>query len=119
MSEEKTFNVKEAGLKLASSARSKSKQGDVFLDRTIYHTVELTDADGRVIVDRSGNPIVENRAYLTIGRWITEDMMERAMEVEKEFAELNKMMRDDMDRKKEPWRISKSDIRSLDIQGVI
>lgn len=112
-------NLEDAGIALASSSVSKGKQGDVYLDRTIYYTVELTDSEGRVIVDKTGNPIIENRAYLTAGRWITESMMKEALEVEKRFARLNKLFRDDMETKDMKWRLKKSDIKAMEIPGIL
>lgn len=108
----------EAGLKLASSKSSKSNRGFIFLDRTIFYTVEVKDSQNKVICDSNGNPIVENRAYLTKGRWIPESLMEKALEIEKEFIELNNLLRKDEESKDMRWRMSKSELTAISIPGL-
>lgn len=111
--------LEEAALKLASSGRKQNKQADQFLDRTIYYAKERTDADGKVVVDANGEPIVEMLVYRLAGSWVTESMMDRCLELEKEFSKLNKLLRDDMEAQGLPWRIRKAEITAMQVSGLI
>lgn len=109
----------EAGLKLARSKKLSSNVGSIHIDRTIYHTVQLTDSDGKVLTDKEGNPLITNTPYILAGSTVSEAVYEIAMEKEKEFKELNELFRNDMVSKNPNgnWRIRKIDQTSLSIQG--
>lgn len=108
----------EAGLKLASSSQGGSKRGTEYLDRTIYHTVYKTGADGNIMVDGNGDKIVENQALYIASSYLSKAEMENALATEKKFKVLNEKLRDDMTRKKMVWQIPKSAQTKLQIQGV-
>lgn len=55
------------------------------LDRTIYHIVTIRKRDG--------NTIEQIKTYATEGRYLSPAMMERALELEEEFKELNERLR--------------------------
>lgn len=108
----------EAGLKLASSKKQNSHKGSIHIDRTIYHTVQVTDSQGKFLIDGEGNSIVINTVYVLAGSWLSPQVHEIALQKEKEFSELNKLFRDAMDAEKNPWRITRRDQVALNIQGI-
>lgn len=112
-------NIKDKVLALAKKQRSDDNIGTEFLDRTIYYGKERTDSEGRVIKHPNGEAIIDVLTYRTAGSWISRKMMEIALEIEKEFQELNDLYRADMERQGIPWRIPKSQISAMEIGGLI
>lgn len=108
----------DAGLKLASSPISSSKYATEWLDRTIYYTTYVTDAEGKVLVDGNGDEIVRNQALYLAGSFISSAEMKNAEAIEKEFMELNKLLRKKMESQGIKWRLKKTDQKALQIQGV-
>lgn len=108
----------EAGLKLASSIKSGSKYATEFLDRTIYHTVYVTDADGKVLVDGEGNKIVRNQVYYKAGVYVSKQQLEQAERIEKEFKALNDAIRKQDDANGVKWRLRKQDQKTFSLAGV-
>lgn len=108
----------EAGLKLASSKKENTNRGTMYMDRSIYHTVQVTDSEGRGLYDSDGQPIVINTVYVKAGSFLSPGVYERALELEKEFKDLNELFRKDMESKKIDWRIRRQDQTALFIQGV-
>lgn len=113
-----TNELVEAGLKLASSAQAGSHYGTEYLDRTIYYTVYVTDVNGNIMVDGSGNKIVRNQVLYLAGSYLSKAEMEYAVAVEEQFKAYNDKLRKDMDRQGIRWRFKKSDQKALTIQGV-
>ncbi len=112
------INLVEAGLKLASSVKANSNRGTIYMDRTIYHTIQITDSEGKGLFDSDGNPIVVNTAYVLAGSYLSPAVYEKALELEKKFKALNELFRKDMDDKKIQWKFRKTDQKALFIQGV-
>lgn len=110
--------LQEAGLKLAYDLNEGSDYGTEYLDRTIYHTVYVTDTNGNVMLDGSGNKIMRNQALYIAGSWISKKEYEAALQVEKDFKELNDRLREGMTARKYTWHIPKTSQRVLTIQGV-
>lgn len=113
-----TDELVEVGLKLASSPQSGSKYGTEHLDRTIYYTTYVTDANGNIMVDGNGEKIARNQALYLAGSYLSKAEMEYALSVEKKFKSLNDLYRKDMDRQKMKWQVRKSDQKVLSIAGV-
>lgn len=107
----------EAGLQLASSVQSESDYATEYLDRTIYYTTYLTDAEGKTLTDGNGNKIVRNQALYIAGSYVSKPELEYALEVEKTFKKLNDAFRDQMDREQVKWRLRKQDQKTLVIAG--
>lgn len=105
----------EAGLKLASSKSGNDHIGSIWVDRTIYHTIQVEDADGNKLFDKSGNPVVLNTAYVSAGMSVSSKVYEIALEKEKEFSKLNELFRKHMDEKGIKWRISKGEQTAISI----
>lgn len=97
----------------------KNHQGTEFLDRTIYHGVEVTDSKGNVLKDPYGNPRVEPRVYRLVGSWLSREALAKALEIEEQFQELNNEYRKDMEVNGIPWRIKVSEIRAISIPGIV
>lgn len=108
----------EAGLKLASSSQSGSDYATEYLDRTIYYSTYVTDAEGRVMIDSNGNKIVRNQALHIAGSYLSKAALEEAEEVEAEFKKLNDALRKKMEAEGIKWRLKKQDQKALVIQGV-
>lgn len=108
----------EAGLKLASSIDSHSHYGTEYLDRTIYYTTYVTDAQGKILVDGEGNKIVRNQVYYLAGSYISKAEMQNALELEATFKTLNDRLRKQMDPEGKKWRLKKTDQKALTVQGV-
>lgn len=108
----------EAGLQMASSRKSNSQKGTIRIDRTIYHTVKVTDSEGKVLFDVDGNPVVRNTAYVLAGSYLSPEVYDIALEKEKEFIKLNELFRKDMERRGITWRIPNHMQTTLSIQGV-
>ncbi len=110
--------LQEAGLKLASSPESGSKRGTEYLDRTIYHTVYVTDVNGNIMIDGNGNKIVRNQPLYIASSYLSKAEYENALKVEKDFQSLNDKFRENMTQRGLKWRISKAEQNKLQIQGV-
>lgn len=100
---------------LAKKQGSLHNYGTEFLDRTIYYGKIKTDSNEKPLVDPNGQPIVEIKTYATAGRWISPQMMEKALEIEKQFLELNEYYRKGMEQQHEQWKLRKHDIRAIEI----
>lgn len=108
----------EAGLKLASSLQSTSNYATEYLDRTIYHTVYVTDAEGKTLIDGEGNPVIRNQVLYLAGSYLSKAELHYAEEVEAEFKVLNDRLRKQMDSEGVVWRLKKTNQRALQITGV-
>lgn len=108
----------EAGLKLASKPTSSSKRGTEYLDRTIFHAVYVTDANGNVMIDGNGEEIVRNQALYIASSYLSQQEMEEALRVEKVFKVYNDKLRENMTQLGIKWKIPKSEQVKLQIQGV-
>jgi hypothetical protein len=98
----------EIGLKLASPAFASSEYGTEWLDRTIYHTVYVTDPNGKILIDGKGDKVARNQVLFLACTYISKSQMEHALQVEKEFKELNDYFREAMTKDQINWRIPKS-----------
>lgn len=98
--------LEEAALN-AASIRRDNPIGTIFLDRTIWHAVEVTDGEGRVILDAKGDPLVEPRIYRIAGSHLTQDALDTALQLEKEFPVLNQKMRESEERAGYKWKLNK------------
>ncbi len=112
-----TNKLAEAGMKLASTKNADSKRGTEYLDRTIYHTVYVTDVNGNVMIDGSGNEIVRNQPLYIATSYLSKSEMKDALRIEEEFKVLNNAFRDQMTQLGHKWKLDKSQSK-LQIQGV-
>lgn len=113
----------EAGLKLASGEISHSNYGTKYLDRTIYHTVYVTDVNGNKRIDEHGKEMVRNQVLYLAGSYISPTEYEEAMKVEKKFIKLNETFRKDMMEKNKEnkdyrWQLRHMEQKALSIPGI-
>ncbi len=113
----------EAGLAQASGKVSQSNYGTKYLDRTIFHTVYLTDLNGNNAIDDKGKRMTRNQVLYLAGSYISDSEYEEAMKVEVKFIKLNELLRKDMETKNKNnknynWRLRHIDQKALSIQGL-
>lgn len=110
--------LSEAGLKLAKSQQIITDYGTEYLDRTIYHTVNVTDSAGNNLINSEGGEIIRNQVLYLAGSYVSAKELANALEIEKEFSDLNKDFRDDMTRQGLTWKLPREKQTVLDIRGI-
>ncbi len=82
--------------------------GTEYLDRTIYH---------EVYTKKFGNIRKEVRVFTLASSYLSKEMFDEALRIEKKFQVLNNKLRLDMERQGLRWRIPKINQKALAIEG--
>lgn len=109
---EENFDIIKAGEALFDKGNTNRNVSNIFVDRTIWHTVHLEDENGKKLY-ADGKPLVENRKFITRGSFTTQEILDEALALEAKFHKINKDYRDLADAEKLPWRLNKREVLSL------